>query len=323
MITRMIRMYNCNSEVDKLKSEFNVHDITSNKIHNLIDNGNRNKFNIISDVVFVDTKSIDKTDTYTIDTICNLSYDKYTISPTENPVVDVPNRLNEKNVHNYVILTKDPTKLSKQFPNNIIDLTEQNVEKIKKNINWILTNFGKDKNMSENKIWLVSDNHFNHENIIRYCNRPFKSAEEMTEQMIYNWNSVVGKNDIVWNLGDFCLGPNQKETIPSIVSRLNGKINLVCGNHDHHNIKFYYECGFNRVYDRNVIINSYIILSHSPIGFINENCPFFNCYGHVHDSDMYKTISKSGCCVCVERWNYTPVALDHIKLEYEKILASS
>ena len=147
--------------------------------------------------------------------------------------------------------------------------------------------------MEAENTWFISDSHFFHNNIIKYCNRPFKSVEEMNMKMIESWNSVVKKNDIVWHLGDFALGPNQKKTIPELVSKLNGRINLVLGNHDHNAVKFYYDAGFHRVYDRKVIINDFVILSHAPLMFNNENCPFFNIYGHVHDSEMYKTFTMA------------------------------
>ena len=57
-----------------------------------------------------------------------------------------------------------------------------------------------------NKVFFTSDTHFYHGNIIRFCNRPFKSVEMMNETIISNWNNTVGQDDIVFHLGDFCLG---------------------------------------------------------------------------------------------------------------------
>ena len=50
------------------------------------------------------------------------------------------------------------------------------------------------------------------------------------EWLINVWNEQVGKNDIVYILGDFCLGG--KEVTQRILSRLNGKKCLIIGNHD-------------------------------------------------------------------------------------------
>ena len=100
--------------------------------------------------------------------------------------------------------------------------------------------------------WIISDTHFGHENIIKYCNRPFSSVEEMDARMIKLWNNVVKKNDIVYHLGDFGVG--NKEYISKIVSKLNGRIFLILGNHDSHPVKWYYDCGFARVYDKPIIL---------------------------------------------------------------------
>ena len=56
------------------------------------------------------------------------------------------------------------------------------------------------------RVFFTSDTHFNHTNIIRFCSRPFKDVAHMNETIISNWNRVVGSGDIVFHLGDFCLG---------------------------------------------------------------------------------------------------------------------
>src|SRR5580658_1871636 len=58
--------------------------------------------------------------------------------------------------------------------------------------------------------WFTSDFHLGHRNIIRYCSRPFASVEEMDAAILANLNELVGANDVLYFLGDFCLGgPDQ------------------------------------------------------------------------------------------------------------------
>ena len=79
------------------------------------------------------------------------------------------------------------------------------------------------------KVFFVSDTHFGHENIIRFCNRPFLNVEEMNEVLIENWNKIVPEDGTVFHLGDFALGGSNiwNEVLPC----LNGQIYLILGNH--------------------------------------------------------------------------------------------
>ena len=79
-------------------------------------------------------------------------------------------------------------------------------------------------------VFFTSDTHFSHENIIKYCNRPFSSVEEMNETIITNWNNVITPNDTVFHLGDFGFGT--EDEMATIKSRLNGKIEFIFGSHD-------------------------------------------------------------------------------------------
>jgi len=80
------------------------------------------------------------------------------------------------------------------------------------------------------RVFLISDTHFGHENIIRYCSRPFSSAEEMDRVLIRNWNEAVGPEDVVIHLGDFALGSPGR--IREYLEALNGEIFFLRGNHD-------------------------------------------------------------------------------------------
>ena len=55
------------------------------------------------------------------------------------------------------------------------------------------------------------------------------------ERIIANWNEVIGEDDIIFHLGDFCLGGAAEWT--RLLDRLNGKIYLIMGNHDRKNIR--------------------------------------------------------------------------------------
>ena len=74
-------------------------------------------------------------------------------------------------------------------------------------------------------LYFTSDQHFGHENIVKYCARPYTSAEEMDADLIERWNSVVGLSDIVYQLADFSLG--NKHQVIKYISQLNGRIRLL------------------------------------------------------------------------------------------------
>lgn len=78
-------------------------------------------------------------------------------------------------------------------------------------------------------IFFSADQHWYHLNVIRYCNRPYSSVEEMNEDMVSKWNSVVGPQDSVYVLGDVSLAFRPVEVFSP---RLNGTRFLVPGNHD-------------------------------------------------------------------------------------------
>lgn len=81
------------------------------------------------------------------------------------------------------------------------------------------------------KLFYTSDMHFGHRNILSFCNRPFSSEKEMNLGLIKNWNSVVGPNDVVFNLGDFCWWDSNRD-IQKLFNKLNGTIYFQFGNHD-------------------------------------------------------------------------------------------
>lgn len=165
--------------------------------------------------------------------------------------------------------------------------------------------------MDNSKIWLIADTHFNHRNIIKYCDRPFSSTNEMNEILINNWNSVVKNSDRVFMLGDFCL--SGKDKVIEIGRQLNGRKTLILGNHDSASLKTYYEAGFEMVSKYPIFIEGRFLLSHEPVIIYDET--IYNIYGHMHMHPDYKTFDRYSACISVERINYTPISLDEIKKE--------
>jgi len=79
-------------------------------------------------------------------------------------------------------------------------------------------------------LYLLSDTHFDHENIIEYCNRPFNSAEEMDSKIIDNWNQRVEYNDTVLFGGDVAMA--RSEVAIDYIEKLQGQFLMLDGNHD-------------------------------------------------------------------------------------------
>ncbi|MFG6395124.1 MAG: metallophosphoesterase [Lachnospiraceae bacterium] len=156
-------------------------------------------------------------------------------------------------------------------------------------------------------VYFTADTHFSDENIILYENRPFENAVKMDKELILKWNGIVSNNDTVYILGDF--GAQGSESL--LLSQLKGEKYLVKGNHDSNTNAYYREAGFKEVYDFPIITREFWILSHEPL-YVNENMPYANIFGHVHNSPLYKTYSRHHYCVSVERTNYAPISFDEI-----------
>lgn len=182
-------------------------------------------------------------------------------------------------------------------------------------------------NSSNVNIWFTSDLHFGHNNILKFCARPWKSIEEMNEGLIKNWNSVVGKDDIVFNLGDFAFAPDRKWK--EILGRLNGHHYLILGNHDvtrwpGDSIMKLFERVENqmilKIDGRTVYLNHYPYLCYGGSWRGPENA-VYALHGHVHsgpnssgkDCDRLVNLFPYQYDVGVDNNDYFPVAWTQVK----------
>jgi calcineurin-like phosphoesterase family protein len=163
----------------------------------------------------------------------------------------------------------------------------------------------------------ISDTHFGHANIIKLTNRPFESVFEMDEVMIERWNNAVGKNDLVYHLGDFAWN-----NVEDYRWYLNGHIILIHGSHDRLTKK--QEKGlFSAVYYYKIIKDNGIglVLFHYPIlswDGLYKGKHHLHGHSHNHTFDVIegKEHQNKGrrINICVEQpvMDYTPRTLEEI-----------
>lgn len=178
-------------------------------------------------------------------------------------------------------------------------------------------------------IWFTSDQHFGHENIIKYCNRPFSSAEAMNVELMRRHNVVVGVRDLVYHLGDFSMHPRELHRLKD----LNGEHHLIAGNHDRcHPVhkgwekakKFYLDAGFKSVdfSEQHRLPNDEdVVLHHLPYTGDHHDSEeryaewrpidmgLWLFHGHVHTTWKKRDRMIN---VGVDQWAYAPVSLDEI-----------
>lgn len=152
-------------------------------------------------------------------------------------------------------------------------------------------------------IWVVSDTHFGHANIITLAPRPFASAAEMDETMVERWNAVVKPSDHVYHLGDVAF----KKSSLAQVTRLHGHKRLVGGNHDIFELKAYLAVGFEKVVGCRVLDG--LLLTHIPVHPGSLMRFKANVHGHVHAAPA---LAGKYLNVCVEATDYTPVTLESL-----------
>ena len=173
--------------------------------------------------------------------------------------------------------------------------------------------------MNSNNYWITSDHHWGHYNIISFCNRPFKSLDEMNNIMIEKWNEVVKENDIVYHLGDMFWSERIAiDTLPL----LNGEIHLVVGNHDKNWLKSKKFDKLQRsplnptsnliIEERDIIRIKFpvdAVLCHYPLMSWNGAAHgVYHFHGHTHNNSCLSEGKRIN--VCVENHNFYPINLN-------------
>lgn len=165
--------------------------------------------------------------------------------------------------------------------------------------------------------FFISDTHWADKAVYKIRKREmrlaFKNAKDLDEHMIDSWNSVVGKRDTVFHLGDVLMD----KAAFKLLKRLNGKKILIKGNHDEYKTDLYAKA-FDDIHG--IVRFKNYFLSHIPIhpnhipGWCKQNI-----HGHIHDKLVVTTTRRGKlrvddryANVSVEHINFTPISIDEL-----------
>ena len=204
--------------------------------------------------------------------------------------------------------------------------------------------------------WITSDLHLSHGNIIKYCDRDFclnsfereeiaktkkdfpgaqaalkqiiiskESIDLMDRTIIANINNLVGKDDILYMLGDFCWAKEFYQVV-NFRNRINCKnIIGILGNHDFFSYREYSSI-FNEVVNyKEIKYNGLnIVMCHYPIfSFNSMHRSGIMAHGHAHgNTENWKKEHLPGIPIIdigVDCWNYEPVSFEEIIKKAEEI----
>lgn len=155
--------------------------------------------------------------------------------------------------------------------------------------------------------YVTADLHFNDQKIVDVVRKRFVSVKEHDDFIVRAINSVVGKNDTLYILGDVGILPIQG--IKYEISRIVGRKILVVGNHDRFSDEAAKEMGFDEVYRHPVYVSPHVILSHEPVMEAYMNEYVINVHGHIHGD---RIPCRGFVNANIDATNYKPLSLDAI-----------
>jgi calcineurin-like phosphoesterase family protein len=180
--------------------------------------------------------------------------------------------------------------------------------------------------------WIISDTHFGHDNIVKFCKRPVYH----NELMVTNWFETVKPEDTVLHLGDVGFGryadifmgggSNVLKNIPGNQFELPGKKFLIKGNHDTKPNYYYEGFGFEIVEPFSTSEfrlgkgPSFVYFDHDPLAVtMADDHDFWEStdviiHGHIHNNGYHPNCPEDIDYrnVSVEVMDYKPVRLRDI-----------
>jgi len=174
----------------------------------------------------------------------------------------------------------------------------------------------------ERKVWVWSDLHFFHKNIIEFSDRPYDNVEQMNEHLVANHNDYVGANDISIWVGD--VGFANETKINELLDQCSGYKILILGNHDFHRRKRPLKLNFDETHLCYLMDTPEVGLffTHYPMYNIPEG-PWVNIHGHLHAFPKSDSGHPRHINVNCEIQEYKPKLLDDIiKMAKMRLIAA-
>lgn len=174
----------------------------------------------------------------------------------------------------------------------------------------------------EPPFWIISDTHWFHANIVKYCDRHEQIAAligpdtaqriDHNEYMLKRWNETIGPHDPVLHLGDLFMSKreNYRKFEGKIAPHLNGEKYLILGNHDDKKID-YKKLGFQVVEPFRIKYRGWAVeFSHYPSDGMSGRC--IRVHGHIHNKGYggkhgpRQMRKRANVNMSVEMIDYTP-----------------
>lgn len=162
----------------------------------------------------------------------------------------------------------------------------------------------------DRKVWVWSDLHFYHKNIIPFSERPYQDVGEMNQHLVANHNDYVGPDDVSIWVGD--VGFANETKINALVDQCHGYKILVIGNHDFHRRKRPLKLNFDEIHLLYALPTPKVDLLFTHYPMANIPYPWVNIHGHLHAFPNPDTGHPLHFNVCCELHGYKPISLNEI-----------
>jgi calcineurin-like phosphoesterase family protein len=166
----------------------------------------------------------------------------------------------------------------------------------------------------ETDVWVITDTHFNENEIETYCVRPKGYGERIKK----NWCNIVKPEDLVIHVGDVAIGGY--DTVKGIMESLPGRKMLILGNHDKKSATWWTRNGF--VFACEAMLFNDVWFTHHPARSLPYGAKI-NIHGHMHiNRRAWGSLKPFNKLFCIEYGLGGNIASTYSPVKLQKFLGS-